>query len=96
MKQLVFVAPLMLVACEQKPAPTESDGNSLDAVLKTAYKLMLIGDYTTPPTHLDNRLIKAVLRPTQPETYETFYEKPVVEWKPTALNTKVVGNEYSE
>ena len=90
------VLVLMLVAaCGNEPPPTDAQGQSPDDVLLATYLKILGGDLAAAKQAFDPRLLKAVLPPTNPDTFESFYQKQTADWQPGLLRTKIVGNDYS-
>ena len=95
MKHLILIALLALIGCAQEPPPVDSEGNPPNLKLKAAYQHLLAGDFATARTYFDDRLIAAVLPPSHPDTFESFYQKQVAEWTQHDLNTEIQGNEHN-
>lgn len=95
-KWFLVLITLAALGCSSPPPPTDSAGNSPEATLKTAYELILAGDFADAEKHFDERLIKAVLPPTHPDDFTSFYKKQTENWKAERLQTELKGNDYND
>ncbi len=92
----LFALFLLVTACSEQAPPLDKNGKSPDTVLLETYQLILNGKLNEAKVAFDPRLLQAVLPPTNPDTFESFYEKQTADWKRELLKTAVVGNDYSD
>lgn len=95
MKYTWLLGFLLIIGCAKTLAPFDNNNDSPDTVLKKAYEHILAGDLQTAETFFDQRLLKAVLPPTHPDTFESFYKKQTEGWTSADLHTEIFGNDYN-
>lgn len=87
---------LFVTACGEQAPPLDKNDKSPDTVLLETYQLILDGKLIEAKATFDPRLLQAVLPPTNPDTFESFYQKQTAGWQRELLKTAVVGNDYSD